>query len=47
MIVRNEEIDVGTSYVLDIKNFRISDRHPDVHVYALSERWGIIWPKLL
>ena len=41
VLVRNKEIDIGTSYVPYIKTFQSSERHTDVTTYDLSERWGI------
>ena len=41
MLVCNEDIDIGTSYVTHLKTFQISDYHTDVTAYDLSEKWGI------
>ena len=38
---RNEERDIGTSDVPDLKTFQSSERHTDVNAYDLSEIWGI------
>ena len=42
VLVRNEEIYIGTSYVPDINTFQRSERHTDVTAYDLSEQWYII-----
>ena len=39
---RNEERDIGTLDVPDLKTFHISECHTDVTAYDLSEQWGII-----
>ena len=41
MIVRHENIDIGTSDVPDLKTFHISDLHTDFTAYDLSEQWDI------
>ena len=37
VLVRNEDIDIGTSYVIDIKTLQSSEIHTDVTAYNLSE----------
>ena len=41
VLIRNEELDIGTSDVPDLKTSQSSERHTDVTAYDLSERWGI------
>ena len=38
VLVRNEERDIGTSDVPDIKTFQISERHIYAMAYDFSER---------
>ena len=42
VIVRNEEINIGTSSVPYLETLLISERHTDVTTYDLSELWGIL-----
>ena len=41
VLVRDEEINIGTSYVPYIKTFQISECHTEVTTYDLSDIWGI------
>ena len=41
VLVRNEDIDIGTSDVTDLNILQISERHTDITVYYLSNQWGI------
>ena len=41
VLVRNEEIDIGTSDVTDIKTFRRLERHIYVTAYDISEQRGV------
>ena len=41
VIVRNEEIDIGTTDVPDLNTFQISEHQTDVIVYYLIEQWYI------
>ena len=40
-IFRNEEIDIGTSYIPDLKTFHSPEFHKDVTTYNYSDQWGI------
>ena len=40
-IVRNEERDIRTSDVPDLKTFQRSERHIDFTAYDMSERGGV------
>ena len=42
VLVRNEEQDIGTSDILDLKTFQISERYKYVTTYIFSDQWGII-----
>ena len=41
VLVRDEDRDIGTSDVPDLKTFQSSGRHTYVTTYDLSEQWGI------
>ena len=41
MLVRNEQIYIGTSDVLDLKNFQRSEHRIDVTTFYFSNIWGI------
>ena len=41
VLVRNEERDIGTSDVPDLKTLQSSEQHTYVTKYYLSEQWGI------
>ena len=41
VLVINKERDIGTSYVLDLKNLHSLHRQTDATTYGLSERWII------
>ena len=42
VIVKNEERDIRTSYVPDLKVFLSSEPHTDFTAYDYSDRWVII-----
>ena len=41
VLVRNEDIDIGTSYLPYLNNLQISERHKNFTTYDLSELWEI------
>ena len=41
VLVRNKNIDIGTSDVPDLKTFQTSELHTYFTSYDLSEQWGI------
>ena len=43
MLVRNQQIDIETSDVSNIKNLQSSERNTDVMAHDLSEQQGIIF----
>ena len=42
VLIKNEEQDIGTSDVPNLKTFQISERHTDFAAYYLRGQWGII-----